>query len=100
MLACCAHRVYNSDTQHSDDSPGRDLSRRHPAGGVPRDEYVEDIIERLLVELGVDEDARGLLQVVIQHVGAGGIVIRHAGQLVLTWPGSGMSRYVRYRPDT
>lgn len=82
---------YNANTEHSADSPELGV-HRHPAGGVPRyndpSALVADL-QRLVCE---GEDEGRLLQMVLEHVSSGGIVIRHAGSLVLTWPDGGVSR--------
>ena len=49
-----------------------------------------------------DEDvyqSRELLRVVLEHVRDGGIVIQHAGHIVLTWPDGGASRRVTQKGD-
>jgi hypothetical protein len=46
-----------------------------------------------LLELGADVlPQRLLLRVVLDHIADGGIVVRHGGDLVLTWTDGGASR--------
>jgi len=50
------------------------------------------VLEELADDLADVPGSREALRMVLEHLADGGIVIRHAGDYVLTWPDGGMSR--------
>lgn len=82
----------NATAENSDDTPSAGATR-HPAGGVPRRRpETSALLRDLADELCTGDSERALLQLLLEHLVDGGIVVRHAGDYVLTWPDAGVSR--------
>lgn len=86
-------------TEHSADTP-RASVHRHPSRGVPRANYTDAACADALLEyLAESAGPRLLLQLVLDHVADGGIIIEHDGGLVLTWADAGASRRITRSGD-
>lgn len=88
----------NTITQHAANNPGR-ASTTANAGVVARPSTADQrAVEHLCRLLDLDERQRSVLRLALLHVLAGGILLSHKGDLVLTWEFSGISELVRL-PD-
>lgn len=89
----------DATTEHCADTPGASV-HRHPSGGVPRHDYIDTACADALLEyLAESAGPRLLLQLVLDHIADGGIIIEHDGGLVLTWPDGGASRRITHSGD-
>lgn len=84
----------NATTRRSEHCPDLGPTRRPGRGSAAYDDDVAELVDILSGLCSASEDERRLLQVVLEHLSAGGIAIRHAGDVVLTWPDGGVSRRI------
>lgn len=93
-------RAMYAVTEHRADTPTEGATR-HPSGGVPRSGPISTRDADVLLEYLANSAGPGLfLRLIIEHVADGGIIIEHAGGLVLTWPDGGASRRITRSGDT
>jgi hypothetical protein len=90
----------NADTEPSADTPELEPATATRAGGVPRNYTDSACADALLEYLAESAGPRLLLQLVLDHVADGGIIIEHDGGLVLTWADGGASRRLSESSDS
>lgn len=94
-----ARRRDNTKTEHSADTPELGATRHPSVGGVPRDSDLWRLARAVVDYYGLSEHDEQWLRLIFVHVRDGGIVVQHAGSLVLTWPDTGVSRKCPIPPE-